>query len=422
MHGWSVTRRRLLAIAGMVTGNSALSIGKAFAQSEGEKEISDKMAADILYAEGGVDRPRGLRIRGRAQIKLFWFQKADGKRPSANWPTDNVSFDYVHLVGHPTSEEPFELTAAVLEKLVALSSLQPKAEQGKVLFGLRGCMLASGDRGQFAASQKVRDTRPNHVDAKCLIGVWDTAAKTVAIFSASTVPNVDLMEKYIEQSLGCNMLPTGLHHYRVGPHKAGSQPGAFRQQTQVWVMRSKKQLLYASNDANTIWDDLNGDLPFDNIHAAVLTSRKKPPYFSSAGCQVVAGNYDDKLTPTGPWADFRKAAGLAHPPNFVATGSRDTKDDGRRFDYMLFTGKEAQLVAKGVTDGLRVLRYGSSGDAVKELQEKLAAQPGATSIDKNGTFDRKTLGAVIRWQSEKKLAPTGLVTSEVASGLGLNWK
>jgi hypothetical protein len=325
------------------------------------------------------------------------------------------------MLAHPNSEEPFELSAAVLEKLSDLSSLKPNAQQGKVLFGLRGCVLATGDRTQFAAAQQVRDTRPNHVDARCLIGVWDTSNKTVAVFSASTVPNVDLMEKYIEQALGCNMLPTGLHHYRVGPHKAGSQPGAFRQQTQLWVMRSKKQLLYASNDPNTIWDDLNGDLPYDNIHAAVLTSRKKPPFFSSAGCQVVAGNYDGNLTPTGPWAEFRKAAGLAHPPNFVSKGSRDTKDDGRQFDYVLFTGKEAQLVAKGVTDGLRVLRYGSSGNGVTELQEKLEAQPGAKGVNKTGVFDRATLGAVIRWQGENKLAPTGIVSKQVAASLGLNW-
>jgi hypothetical protein len=45
-----------------------------------------------------------------------------------------------------------------------------------------------------------------------------------------------------------------------------------------------------------------------------------------------------------------------------------------------------------------------------------------TGVDKTGKFDRKTLGALIRWQSEKKLAPTGLVTSEVAMALGLNWR
>ena len=44
-----------------------------------------------------------------------------------------------------------------------------------------------------------------------------------------------------------------------------------------------------------------------------------------------------------------------------------------------------------------------------------------TAVDKTGTYDRKTLGAVIRWQVAKKIAPTGIVAAEVASLPGLNW-
>lgn len=418
MHAWKVTRRRLLATMGALTGNGLLPFGKALAQQSVERVIPDSEVASILYEESET----GFKRRGRAQIKLFWYQKAEGKRPSVNWPEDNISFDYGHLLSQPNSDEPFELTGVVLEKLAGLSSLQRDTKLTKVLFGLRGCMLAAdSDRASFAASHKVKATRPDHLNNKCLIGVWDTASNTIAAFKGSTVPNVDLMEKYIEQALGCNMLPTGLHHYKVGAHKGISQPGAFRQQVPLWVMRSKKHLLYAANDPDTIWDDLNGELPFDNIHAAVLSSRSKPPFFSSAGCQVISGGYDDKHVPTGAWAEFRKSAGLAHPPKFASAGSSATADDGRPFDYMLFTGKEAQLVAKGVTAGLQALRYGASGDGVKELQEKLAAQPGVTGVDKSGIFDRKTLGAVIRWQGQKKLAPTGIVAAETAKSLGLRW-
>jgi hypothetical protein len=54
------------------------------------------------------------------------------------------------------------------------------------------------------------------------------------------------------------------------------------------------------------------------------------------------------------------------------------------------------------------------------LQEKLASQLG-TAVDKTGTFDRNTLGAVIRWQVGKKIAPTGIIAAEAARLLELNW-
>jgi hypothetical protein len=248
-----------------------------------------------------------------------------------------------------------------------------------------------------------------------LIGVWDTAAATIAVYKASTVPGVDLMEKQIEGVMGCNMLPIGLHQYHIGPHRGARQVGAFRQETPLWVHRTKKRLIYAANDEGNEWDDLNGELPFDNIHAAMLSSRKTAPFYSSAGCQVVAGAYSGKR-PTGPWAEFRKSAGLAHPPQM--TSDTETRDDGRKFDYVLFTGKETQLAASGATSAIRTLRFGASGAGVSELQGKLGDRAKGS---KGGIFDRATLGGVIRWQVENKFAPTGLIWSETAAKLGLTW-
>lgn len=417
MKGETLSRRGLLAAAGsLLAAPAALSPGQAVAQPAfgPDPDIDDELASEILYEECEP----GKEPAERAVIKPFWFQKPEGVRPSAHWPADNVSFDFAHLVGEPNSEEPFELTAPVLQQLVGLNSFQLGAQLPKVLFGLRGCVLAgNADRTAFAAAHQVRAVRPNHIDLRCLIGVWVPADNTIALFKSSTVPNVDLMEKHIEGALGCNMMPAGLHNYKVGAHRAPRQPGAFRQQTPLWVMRSKKQLAYAANDPDTIWDDLDGNLPFDNIHAAMLSGRRTPPFFSSAGCQVIAGAYDANRVPTGAWAAFRHAAGLSHPPAFIG-GSSATRDDGRSFEYALLTGKEAQLVARGNAKAARALRYGSSGPAVAQLQEKLgAAAAGAAP----GRFDRKTLGAVIRWQAEKKMAPTGIVAAQAAAALGLDW-
>jgi peptidoglycan hydrolase-like protein with peptidoglycan-binding domain len=123
--------------------------------------------------------------------------------------------------------------------------------------------------------------------------------------------------------------------------------------------------------------------------------------------------------PTGAWAEFRKAAGLEHPISIV--GSSATRDDGKLFEYFLVTGKEAQMVATGASAAVRCLRFGSSGQDVKALQEQLATQAPNVSVDKTGTVDRKTLGAVIRWQIARKIAPTGIVAADVAASLGLKW-
>jgi len=67
------------------------------------------------------------------------------------------------------------------------------------------------------------------------------------------------------------------------------------------------------------------------------------------------------------------------------------------------------------------LRFGSSGDRVSELQERLLARPEGASVIKSGVFDWKTLGGVLRWQKENKLAPSGIIAAEAAAKLGLNW-
>lgn len=416
MLGAFLSRRRLLVTLASAMAMPPFLRGRvAIAQDSEMEDVSDKVAAEILFEESDPS----VEVLPAAKIKPFWFQEPEGARPSANWPPDNVTFDYAHLTQFANVSEPFAFTPQHLEELISLNSITREPQLGKVLFGLRGCTLAgTADRATWAKEHSLRELRPNHLDANCIIGVWDVAAGQIALFKASTVPGVDLMQKQIEGSLGCNMLPTGFHQYKVGPHRGPRQPGAFRQQTSLWVHRTKKNLLFAANDAGNEWDDMDGELPFDNIHAAMLTGRSRPPYFSSAGCQVVAGAYNGKV-PTGPWADFRKAAGLAHPPEMK--GSQETKDDGRAFDYVLLTGKEARLVSTGEKQSLRALRYGSSGPAVLQLQEKLAAQPTESGLAKTGTLDRKTQGAVIRWQVANKLAPTGIVTAAMAGQIGLTW-
>jgi hypothetical protein len=412
-----ISRRRLLVLAGVgLVDANPLTALRAVAQAAG-MELSDEEVAEILFQEA---EPGG-RPANRATIKPFWFQKPEGERPAPNWPPDNVSFDFAHIASLPNSDQPFELTSAVLQHLLAAGSFRANPQSPKVLVGLRGCMLVEKtDHADWANGHQVRAARPNHLDLRCVFCVWDTSTSRLALFKGSTVPNVDYMEKQIEGSMKSNMLPTGMHQYVVGAHNGASQPAAFIQKTPLWVIRSKKTLGYAANDAGIEWDDLDGQLPFDDIHAAILNTRSRPPYFSSAGCQTIAGACNNGL-PMGAWAEFRKAAGLAHPLKFVGGSRSDTADDGRQFDYVLLTGKEAQIAAAGSNRLLRTLRFGSSGESVSALQDKLLALPEGSKVVKSGVFDAKTLGGVLRWQTANKLSPNGIIASDAAAKLGLNW-
>lgn len=409
-----LSRRRLLALLSSV---SALSFQRGSpALALDPSDVSDEVAAQILYEEADPS----VESLPAAKIKPFWFQQPEGERPAPNWPPDNVSFDYAHLTQFANVTEPFSFSVATLESLLALNAISRDVNKPKLLFGLRGCTLAAaGDSSPWAKEHQLRELRPNHLEPRCLIGVLDIAKGEMAVFKASTVPAIDLMQKQIEGSLGCNMLPTGFHQYVVGPHRGPRQPGAFRQQTSLWVHRTKKNLVFAANDSGNEWDDMDGNLPFDNIHAAMLSGRKRPPFFSSAGCQVVVGAYTDKRVPTGAWAEFRQAAGLAHPLEIV--GTQATKDDGRLFDYVLLTGKEARLASGGETKGLRALRFGSNGSDVEALRVALAKLPEGNALAHGNRFDRATQGAVIRWQVANKIAPTGVVTTATAQQIGLQW-
>ncbi|MBB4274677.1 peptidoglycan-binding domain-containing protein [Rhizobium mongolense] len=371
--------------------------------------LSDGEIAEVLKEEGEPG------FVPRAVISNFWFQQSSSERPSPHWPSDDVSYDYRPLAEFAASGAEFDLSGDVLRVLAERNAFD-LGEGPVILFGLRGCTVSSGkDYSPPAAKHAVVTTRPDHLNMRCLIGVWDRTGGNISLCRGSTVPNVDLMDAYVRGALGCNMLPTGLHQYKVGPHRGNKQPGAFRQQQSLWILRSPKNLSYAANDRNEIWDDMDGNLPFDNIHAAILNYRTKPPFFSSAGCQVVAGRYKDGV-PVGAWANFRQDAGLVHPPVVRDRSRGVTDDDGKDFTYFVLTGDEASIVSSHPASEFKALRYGSSGPSVVALQERLGMAP--DSID--GIFLRGTLGRYLSWQRKNGEAATGIVTKSEAERLGIS--
>ena len=285
------------------------------------------------------ERMRAARVLGRDQVR-----SADGMHP-----------DYRHL-DIAFADEDFELKPEDLELIIKANWFEPTREHKRILFGLRGTMLASGSSAA-GSSLKLRLTRPNHREFRCVIGVYDTNAGTLSAFVGSTVPWYASVHAYYAGGDRQNMLPTGCYPYFVGAHgKRGEIPGCFRlgkghadeQQETVAVLRTLDDVTYDTSD------EFDPSIPHDNLHPAFGTTT-----FSSQGCQTVRGNYGNGHT--GEWAQFRKAVGLS-----------DRGDNGKRFDYVLVTGAEASIATKlrgadpaVVLARLTRLRHGSRGDPSK---------------------------------------------------------
>ncbi len=300
-------------------------------------------------------------------------------RDHVKWADDSVHPDYKHL-DVAFAEKDFELKAEDLELIIKANRFEPTREQQRILFGLRGAVLASASSAS-GSSLKLRLTRPNHREFRCTIGVCDTGTGTLSAFIGSTVPWYTFVHGYYAGGAKANMLPTGCYPYFVGAHGGRQIPGCFRlgkghaddQQEKVAVLRTVNDVTYDTSDA------FDPSIPHDNLHPAFGTNT-----FSSAGCQTVRGTYANGHT--GEWAQFRKAVGLG-----------DRGDNGKRFDYVLITGVEASIAAKlrggeagAVLARLTRLRHGSRGDLVKALQLKLQLSP----TGQFGAAETKALAAL----------------------------
>jgi endonuclease G len=269
----------------------------------------------------------------------------------------------------------------------------PIAEAGDtpILFGLRGCGIVR-DHGHSEHEVVLKDQRPDHRNARCVMGVWKRAKGAVHVFPGSTVPNEAALINWRRTKRAGNLLPTGLYRYIVGSHATPRADGTLNSRPGCFLLRetsSRKRVVVVRRSD----DDLSYDLadqphrtaPGDNIHPTFFSTATS---FSSLGCQTVVGTADSAGKHTGPWAEFRRTAGLSTP---VGT-------PGKPFLYMLLTGAETALASELRKQGLvtdppslrrlRRLRFGSRGDAVARLQAKL----GVPNPDGDlGAFTSETL-------------------------------
>jgi hypothetical protein len=329
---------------------------------------------------------------------------------SVKWnPRDDEQPDYRHL-DTALAGTSFELRPEDLDLLIAMNEYAPLP--GKLLFGLRGASLGGVPKREDAPSIQITDQRPDHRTFRCVIGVYDPAAKRLWAYQASTVPNAHFVFKCFAQSragvpirdLTGNCLPTGCYTYTVGTHRVG-QPGeiptVLRLSTtasgasEVLVLRSIGDVMYDR------FDPLPNATPADNIHPGQLSTG-----FSSAGCLTLPGFFRNGQH-TGIWKDFRAAAGIGSNSN------------GAQFSMALFTGLDAALAASvrnGMrgADELRRLRHGSKGPRVAALQAALGLAPDTTQ--RLGPITR---GALVKRQAAKLGWADGIYSPAMDELLGL---
>jgi outer membrane protein OmpA-like peptidoglycan-associated protein len=386
--------------------------------------VSGPTTVDEAEFEPSYDeaRPEESVVRARSSLSAALAGAAAMTAADVRWAADAVSPDYRHI-GAAIDTKTFTLTPAILGRLILCNRFSLDGVEPRVVFGLRGCTLEA-DVASFSDSVVLREIEPNHIDYRCVICVLDNINQKLTAFQASTVPNWEYMEKYRQNHAHrANMLPTGGYIMVVGTHRPkkknaagalvdnpGRIQGALRQDQLIVVLRSEDNLTYTVKDT---WD---ATAPSDNIHpgiVAIHAGSSTLPDFSSAGCSTLPGGSSSDQ-PSGAWADFRKTLGLDN--------SKPTAHDGKRFAYVLLTGREARLTATGGTQPITRLRFGSRGDEVKSLQDALAKHARKFFTGKSdGTFGAQTSTAFIKYQKQRDSgAADAIVTPADATALGFS--
>ncbi len=350
------------------------------------------------------------------------------------WPIDAQSIDYRHLLelgqlGRP-KPDVFILNHGALLALSKANGFEERLQESrKVVFGLRGCVVVEAGSGpQWKV--KLKEATPNHVDRRCVIGVWDRFDATVAVFEGSTVPDrvqVELHRRYARFAAKktttdpgiwrASLLPQGLYEYRLGTHLEGAppelqQPRSLLLNRPAPVLRAQTSLSYTIDE---YWDYARYAVGH-NIHASMyLTDFLE---FSSAGSQTVYGRYwPPGRRATGPWGHFRRALGIDDIQD-----TPDATPEVTEFPYLLTTGREARLHAQASRRADRSpfirVRYGCRGPRALAAQQ-LLKDAGLLRSAVDGAFGRDSAVALLEYQKRQRLPRDGVITPSLAQRMNL---
>jgi hypothetical protein len=312
-------------------------------------------------------------FRGALAGNQYW-SLPEASRPKPKWAERARGMDTFHL-GDLAQKAPsgFDLDASTLAALAQHNHFTFQDDQTPRLFGLRGCALASADaQTDWAKRHSLRLVEPDHVHLRCLIGIWRPTDGEIKLYRASTVPQVSAMYKMLaDKGWGASLLPTGFYRFAVGTHlasrPASRQRAALRNASEYVVLRTTQDLAYDPYEPHDVWTFGAAH----NIHSTPV--RADLSRFGSNGCQVIPGGYSgpNRTQSFGVWRDFQVSTGLIR-----ADGSFASAQGGVPSEYMLLTGYDAALAARGGSDFNTFwrLRPGSKGAAVQTLQTRLISE------------------------------------------------
>jgi len=303
----------------------------------------------------------------------------------------------------------FTLTSQILAKLCSVNHFSiPDVEL--IFFGIRGALPIHYDDCSFQNAIDLNTAEINYTYPRCTLIQWRRAIDQLAAFTGSTVPH----KKFIAEAFqingnGANCLLTAYYKdFRKGTHKAGSRTAseAFVQTQSRGFRRTSDNLTYDTDDR------VEFDNPGDNLHAAWCGGLNQD--YSSAGCQVVTGypkcmQRGTASINTGAWAVFHDNA---------------YRIEQTSFPYVLLTGFEAMSMAARVNEQLSSkLRFGSSGEEVKTLQQALK-QRGFYEGNIDTDFGLRTLKALLEFQKQDfgNGGADGVCGVNTAAALGISLK
>ncbi len=252
----------------------------------------------------------------------------------------------------------FTLSSKLLSALCRRNSFEVP-NKGMIFFGLRGCLPLDPENHTFRNAHELSLTDVNYRNPRCTLGQWLPENGTLAVYPGSTCPNAGAVAAAAGKGgASANQLLTGYYNYMKGIHNAAKPARghrAFRQEEERVVLRN------TDDQDFDFFDRADPGNQADNLHAAYSTGVAGG--YSSAGCQVVVGfpkTLDGNHEESGAWAVFRQVAYAL---------------DQEIFPYLLLRGSE---VAAQATDPdlarPMLIRFGSSGDLVRRLQEALRAR------------------------------------------------
>jgi hypothetical protein len=265
----------------------------------------------------------------------------------------------------------FTLDAAALERMFHLWNV-PVPRAGLVLFALRGCLpvAAPGSvkkRDAWAQAARLETIAPDFLHMRCTLGIWNRKTGGVFVAPGSTVPHGDNVlkaaaRKGVMRGRGTNQLEPGFYtDLTKGEHLQGKPAGhaALRQSGYRFYRRAHHKPPYTHRDP------LYFGNPYDNLHCAWNPDAGKAG-FRSAGCLVVAGWPHSPRLPDP--ADVRPNSGAWKAFHDLIYAAPQKK-----FPLLLLPGKDVAR-SLSLSKGPSQLCYGSQGEAVKALQENLAAK------------------------------------------------